>query len=298
MFYNISMEIRDSVFVYRLAGGEQLSWHGRYHAHGADEYEIHFFLEGQGSLQCNSSRLVISGGKVFLTGPQEFHSILPDAVSAPITYFAVLFSFSQTDPADLIRLLDSCLEQRRQVVSVDSKFRFQFEELLQMSRSSDPVLKESAVHLLISLLYRFFGHIAGDPSPDSRTNGKGYHIHTEKALLIMQRSVRENMKVSGIAQKIGLSEEHFIRLFRKEMRMTPHQYFLRLKIEGASALLMSSDKTVGEISDHFGFENQFHFSRIFKRCTGLSPMEYRRTYLQMVDLMVPGDKPNQEFIPV
>jgi transcriptional regulator GlxA family with amidase domain len=95
------------------------------------------------------------------------------------------------------------------------------------------------------------------------------------------------MKVSDIAKKIELSEEHFIRLFRKDMRMTPHQYFLRLKIEGASALLISSRKTIGEISDWFGFENQFHFSRMFKKCTGLAPLEYRKTYLQKVDL-VPG----------
>jgi AraC-like DNA-binding protein len=279
------MKIKDSVFVYRSAGGEQLSWHGRYHAHDVDEYEIHFFLEGQGSFLCNSSRRIISAGKVFLTGPKEFHSILPDAVSVPITYFAVLFSFSQNDPADLILHLNNCLEQGKQVIPVDSKFRFQFEELLEMSRSKDPALEESAVHLLFSLLYRFFGSLPDDSPLENQTGGKGYNIHTEKALLIMQRFVRENIKISGIAQKIGLSEEHFIRLFRKDMRMTPHQYFLRLKIEGASGLLMSSDKNVGEISDYFGFENQFHFSRMFKKCTGLAPVEYRKTYLQRVDLV-------------
>jgi AraC-like DNA-binding protein len=292
------MEIRDSVFVYRSAGGEQLSWHGRYHAHDVDEYEIHFFLEGQGSFLCNSSRRIISGGKVFLTGPKEFHSILPDAVSVPITYFAVLFSFSQNDPADLILHLKNCITQGNQVFPADSKFRFQFEELLQMSRSNDAALKESAAHLLISLLYRFFGRPSDDASSaaldaassnsernEHYTSGKSYHIHTEKALLIMQKFVRENMKISGIAQKIGLSEEHFIRLFRKDIRMTPHQYFLRLKIEGASGLLMSSDKNIGEISDYFGFENQFHFSRMFKKCTGLSPIAYRQTYLQKVDLI-------------
>jgi AraC-like DNA-binding protein len=283
------MEIRDSVFVYRSAGGEQLSWHGRYHAHEVDEYELHFFLEGQGSFLCNSSRRLISAGKVFLTGPKEFHSILPDAVSAPITYFAVLFSFSQNDPPDLMLHLKNCLEQGKQVFPVDSKFRFQFEELLEMNRSNDLALKESAVHLLISLLYRFFGRYSsigdgsGDSSAQDQSGGESYRIHTEKALFIMQRFVRENMKISSIAQKIGLSEEHFIRVFRKDIRMTPHQYFLRLKMEGASGLLMSSDKNVGEISDYFGFENQFHFSRMFKKCTGLSPLAYRKTYLQKVD---------------
>jgi AraC-like DNA-binding protein len=281
------MDIRDSVFVYRLAGGEQLSWHGRYHAHGFDEYEIHFFLEGQGSFQGNSSRKTISGGTVFLTGPKEFHSILPDAVSVPITYYAVLFSFSPNDPSDLLLYLKTCLEQGKEMLIVDNKYRFQFEEVLQMSRLPDPILQKSAGHLLISLLYRFFGDVSGDSELETGVAEKGYHMHTENALAIMQRSVRKNMKVSDIAKKIKVSEEHFIRLFRKDMRMTPHQYFLRLKIEGASALLMSSQKNIGEISEWFGFENQFHFSRMFKKCTGLAPLEYRKTYLQKVDL-IPG----------
>ena len=280
------MEIRDAVFVYRLAGGDRLSWHGRYHAHGTDEYEIHFFLEGRGIFRNNSARTVISGGKVFLTGPNEFHSIIPESVSAPITYFAVLFSFSNSGPDDLIRRLDYCLEQNGHSVTADSKYRFQFEDILQMGRSNDAVLRESAGHLLMSLLYRFFGQSGGTAPPaDQGGKNRGYHVHTQKALMIMEKSVRKQMKVSDIAEKIGLSGEHFIRLFRKEIRMTPHQYFIRLKIEGASALLISSDKKVGDISDYFGFENQFHFSRVFKKCTGLSPAEYRRIYLQKADLL-------------
>ena len=92
------MKILDSVFVYRLAGGDRLSWHGRYHAHGAGEYEIHFFLEGNGSFLCNRTRYPVSGGRLFLSGPREFHSILPETVSVPMTYYAVLFSVD-TDPA-------------------------------------------------------------------------------------------------------------------------------------------------------------------------------------------------------
>jgi transcriptional regulator GlxA family with amidase domain len=105
----------------------------------------------------------------------------------------------------------------------------------------------------------------------------------EKALALMQKSVRENALIEDFARKLGLSEEHFIRIFRDEMRMTPHQYFLRLKVEGAAGLLVSSARSIGEISDWFGFENQFHFSRVFRKCTGMPPALYRQTYLQTVD---------------
>ena len=108
-------------------------------------------------------------------------------------------------------------------------------------------------------------------------------MHTEKALAMMKKSVRENIRVEDFARKLGLSDEHFIRIFGDEVHMTPHQYFIRLKVEGASGLLISTVKPIGEISAWFGFENQFHFSRVFRKCTGMSPAAYRQTYLQIVD---------------
>ncbi|HHU36108.1 MAG TPA: AraC family transcriptional regulator [Treponema sp.] len=278
------VNILDSVFVYRLSGGNRLSWHGRYHAHGAGEYEIHFFLEGNGSFLCNRTRYPVSSGRLYLSGPREFHSLLPETVSVPLTYYAILFSLDVSPDsvdAPLYAALNSCLANRQTVLSINTNFRFQFEDVLQMSRSSDVSLQDSAQHLLTSFLYRWFGR--GELRRDTVARVGTNQVHVEKALSIMQKMVRENTTVEEIARKVGISEEHFIRVFRDEVRMTPYQYFTRLKVEGASGMLMSTDKLVGEISAWFGFENQFHFSRIFKKCTGMPPVEYRKTYLQIAD---------------
>ncbi len=305
------MKIEDAVFVYRLASGDRLSWHGRYHAHGSGEFEIHFFLEGSGYFLCNRTKYPVSAGRLFLSGPREFHSIVPDAVSAPLTYYAILFSFPSAKDAHLEHLqgdetsaestspgedqvlsgaLKNALAERQTVLSINNNFRFQFEDLLQLARSADPSLRESARYLLESFLWRWFVRLSpqsanrpgGSVLPDMAGERKS-RVHVEKALSLMEKSVRENLKVEDLAWKLGLSEEHFIRIFRTQVRMTPHQYFTRLKVEGASGLLMSTDKAVGEIATWFGFENQFHFSRIFKKCTGMSPIDYRKTYLQIVD---------------
>ncbi len=292
------MKIEDSVFVYRLSGGDRLSWHGRYHAHEAHEFEIHFFIEGAGQFQCNRTRYPISHGTLFLTGPREFHSIIPetgpDARPTPLSWYAFLFSFSPDalpEYAELAERLEYALSSRKTVLSIDANFRFQFEDLYQLARSPDRAFRDSARHLLSSFLWRWFGR-STQPDPRDGTHpasraqlssGHAEKAHVEKALSLMQKQVRENLRVEDIAWKLGLSTEHFIRIFRNQVRMTPGQYFTRLKVEGASGLLMSSDKSVGEISDWFGFENQFHFSRIFRKCTGMSPLEYRKTYLQVVD---------------
>jgi len=215
-----------------------------------------------------------------LTGPREFHSILPEAVSSPLTYYAVLFSFDEGEEP-LLNILRSSLTSRQTVLSIDQNFRFQFEDLLQMAKSSDSALIESALHLLTSFLYRWFGRQGTAQAPQAQKQNN--RMHTEKALAMMKKSVRENVRVEDFARKLGLSDEHFIRIFGDEVHMTPHQYFIRLKVEGASGLLISTDKPIGEISAWFGFENQFHFSRVFRKCTGMSPAAYRQTYLQIVD---------------
>lgn len=290
------MIIEDSVFVYRLLEENRLSLHGRYHAHEANEFEIHFFIEGSGHFQCNNTRYVISNSTVYLTGPRQFHSVIPGASTTnPLSWYAFLFSFdlnSDVEDKLLYEQLELALYLNQNVTSVDSNFRFQFEDLYQLARSKDNAFRGSARYLLASFLWRWFGREKDGSSnlkngllDTSKRAKRQYadHIHVEKALAFMQSKVYENIRVDDISRQLNLSTEHFIRLFKTEVNMTPGQYFTRLKIEGASGLLMSTDKPIGEISDVFGFENQFHFSRIFKKCTGMSPMEYRKNYLQVKD---------------
>ncbi len=265
------MRIKDVVYVYRLVGGEKLAWHGRYHAHGAAEYEFHCFLEGQGSFLSNRTRAALEPGKLTLTRPREFHSILPEALEKPITYYAVLFE-AEPDSADDDAAL-ALLEADRTPRSLDPRDRFLFEELHRLSRAADEHGRRAASYQLLSLVHRWYGRAAA-----AEPEGGRRREQTEKALGLMQRGLREKLGTAELAERIGLSEEHFIRLFRAELGMTPFQYYTRLKVEAACGLLTGGVMTVGSIADYFGFENQFHFARVFRKCTGLSPTEYRRTY--------------------
>jgi AraC-like DNA-binding protein len=271
------MRIRDVVYVYRLVGGEKLAWHGRYHAHGAAEYEFHYFIEGQGAFLANRTRIALEPGKLTLTRPREFHSILPEAVSRPITYYAVLFEPEEgsADDAEALSLLERAAAGRNALAprGLEGRDRFLFEELHRLSRGEHEGGRRAASYPLLSLIYRWFGDRPADEGAAAPRNE-----HTEKALALMGRALRDKLGMEDLAAKLGLSEEHFIRVFRAELGMTPFQYYTRLKIEAACGLLTGGSIPVGTVAEHFGFENQFHFARVFKKCTGLSPTEYRRTY--------------------
>ncbi|MDR2468049.1 MAG: helix-turn-helix domain-containing protein [Spirochaetaceae bacterium] len=284
------MKILDAVFVYHLVEHERVAWHGRYHVHGCNEYELHFFLDGGGTFLCGKTKYLISPQKFFITAPGEFHSIIPDMTARPISYYAILFNCGEHDE-EFKWLLAEVFEKRAQGLNVSSTNRLQCDEITTLFRSGDEALAKAAEFSLLSFIFRVYRQCGLScvkectplvPAVHDVKRNSGY-THVTRALHVMQKNVRKNLGVDEIARLLALSTEHFIRIFRTEIKLTPYQYMLRLKIEGASGFLISTTKTVGEIADWFGFENQFHFSRCFKKCTGISPLEYRKTYLQTAD---------------
>lgn len=283
------MKILDTVFVYRLAEGEKLAWHGRYHSHKKNEYEIHYFLEGEGSFLSNKTRYAIHSNTLFLSGPHEFHSIVPQRVTKAITYYAVLFSVDESSDHDLCQLLTDILYSAKKCLAPDMMNRFTFEEIMRLALSHQSAQEISASFLLASHLYRWYGDLwnAHNNTVGSFFDAKTQNYeeqdgtartHVKKAVTLMEKNMHQAFLVEELAWQLGLSVEHFIRLFKIEMKITPHQYSIRLRIQAAAAELINTSKTVGRIADELSFENQFHFSRVFKKCTGFTPTAYRRCY--------------------
>ncbi|MGN0728287.1 AraC family transcriptional regulator [Treponema sp.] len=274
------MEIKDTAYIYKLIAGEKLAWHGRYHSHGEMEFEIHFFAEGEGTFFSNKTSCAIRNNSLFLVFPHEFHSILPKEVKKPLTYYAVLFSLEKSEENLRQLLMQAGRKKRQSLAESDSvSIKFMMEDIMRLSKAESADLRKSAALLLESCLLRWFGEQNGisqdSPVPRNSTAAKGY---VGRAVKFMEGKVCKRCTVAELASFCGISQEHFIRIFKDEMQMTPHQYFTRLKIQTAALALINSRAPVSQIADDFSFENQFHFSRVFKKCTGLAPSAYRAAF--------------------
>jgi AraC-like DNA-binding protein len=74
-----------------------------------------------------------------------------------------------------------------------------------------------------------------------------------------------------LAAKVSLSQNHLIRLFRRDLQTTPGQYWDRLRVEHARHRLLQPDARVKEVALELGFTHLSHFSKWLKRHTGNSP---------------------------
>lgn len=95
-----------------------------------------------------------------------------------------------------------------------------------------------------------------------------------KALVKMQSESLKSFNNANYAQMCGLSEYHFIRVFKKIMGLTPHQYMAKITVTKAIELLSSTNLNVSEIAYLLGFDDSLYFSRFFKKETGVSPKKY------------------------
>lgn len=82
--------------------------------------------------------------------------------------------------------------------------------------------------------------------------------------------------IENIAAKLGYSTTHCNRAFHQIYGMSPRQYLSRLIIRHAKLLLMDNSLSVESVAQRLGYRDVSHFSKQFKRWTGLPPMGYRR----------------------
>jgi AraC family transcriptional regulator len=92
-----------------------------------------------------------------------------------------------------------------------------------------------------------------------------------RAVEYIQDQLDTDLTVSEIAQAVGLSPNHFTKLFKESTGQSPYQYVVEARVRKAKELLTTAKFTISEAAHHVGFVDQSHLTRHFKRVFGLPP---------------------------
>lgn len=133
---------------------------------------------------------------------------------------------------------------------------------------SNLVLQE----LVVRLMQTQARHILLDNHKNHKTYNRFAHV-----VEYIQKHLQENISVKTLSREAYMSEPHFFRCFKQQFGVSPVDYINEQRIRAAKMMLQAADISITEISFACGFNNLNYFLKMFKRHTGLTPAQYRKS---------------------
>ncbi|TMO58225.1 helix-turn-helix transcriptional regulator [Pseudoalteromonas phenolica] len=133
------------------------------------------------------------------------------------------------------------------------------------------------LHNLIALLANhYITHYSNfkDLQEERVNQSKLTQHHIKKIDRYIENHVSETIHVDDLANLLKCSKFYFLREFKKLMNVTPYQYLLNYRMSLAKKLLINNNPNIAEISGLLGFNDQSHFTRVFKSHFGNTPGQF------------------------
>lgn len=109
--------------------------------------------------------------------------------------------------------------------------------------------------------------------------GKTANEIVENTEMYLKNNYMEPIDFSIYANNLGFSSSYLTKIFNKYQQTTPLKFLIRVRINEAKRLLLDTNLPIKEIGLKTGYPDQFHFSKTFRKTTGISPLEFRKTHI-------------------
>lgn len=254
-----------------MAGVEVLHAHFRRHEYPRHTHEattVALMISGAASFDYRGQRFIAPAGTVFFINDGAVHTgraADPDGYRYQVLYLerevlqasgywsagSAAFSFRETVVRD--RELSGLLRTTHRALSTDGV----------------PLLQEELLLRVVGLLFDRHADVAGRPP---RVSGRG-HRGVSAARDYLESHLAEKISLRDLAQVSHLSQFRLVRMFRDELGMPPHAYQIQVRVRVARRML-ANGTPIANVAVQTGFFDQAHFTRVFKKYTGVTPSHF------------------------
>ena len=227
-----------------------------------DSYLMEIILEGRVNIETEGERLTARAGQAVLIDcnkPHRYHS--------DTGWHALWVHFDGAPAKGYFSLI---LRQNGRVFATHrlQEAHEALQGIFDMFHQGQP-LSETRMALYLTQALTALSESA---EPAIMSGGAG---PINRAVELINRRVGEEPSVTELARMVGLSEYHFIRVFRQLMGVTPGQYIIISRMNHAKYLLKTTALSVGEIAAMAGYSSESMFTAAFRRTQSMTPTQYR-----------------------
>lgn len=258
-----SLGLWNAIYAECASSGDWQSSHAN-----TSSFVIEYIIDGSVEIVSNDQMRVLTPGNLFVSCPGT-SSIKRNHPGCSCRNIQIVIM------GGMSRIIPEILGITRHAFFVFSNEKYHQEFLAiarrikEILRDKDPAFARENAELayrLVLLLAEMVSQQHDKELPEIITN----------AVSMMKNTSDTCNSISNLAARLNVSRATITRLFQKHLNVSPGVYWNNIKMETAKTMLSNSSKSIKEIAEILNFENQFYFSTVFKRETGVSPREFRK----------------------
>lgn len=242
----------------------------RYPPHTHDRFVVAAFKAGAQKHRIARNHGVAYPGTVMIIPPGEVHTGESMQRDQGWTYSAFYPSQDNLEriSADLLAQTRGSLDFGMSLLVEDKELADRLLRASDVAYTAQDVLRrQEVVYDAMGLLIERYGHRRrGGTRPPLQAS-------ISRSLEFMHDCFQHPLRIEDISTVAGLSEFHFMRLFKSRMNMTVHQYLNNVRLESAKTML-ARGVTATAVATSVGFYDQSHFTKSFRRAFGITPNSY------------------------
>lgn len=245
-----------------------------YPPHQHLNYQLVCAHSGCYSCNLNGKYVELAPKELLIVKRGDWHE---DIFTSRLTYLTVNFNLAggdQTFSGDII--FNTGVEPERQVIHGANDDVWKLLERMQAeSVRGDHFVAHVENALLLQLFWWLVRSLPAEFLSPIFLQQSAAQAFSERLRRIFEQHLAENLSAAGIAAKLGVSTRTLTKRCQEVAGRPPARAFMQYKMDYAAHALRRSDIPIKEISHCLGFQNQYHFSRVFRRYFGVPPSSFR-----------------------
>ncbi len=250
-----------------------------YHSH--EHLELVYILSGEGNYRIEGTVVKVAAGDLLIFNPAVSHqSVRDEGSNWSTTEFVVGFTDIQLPgyPRDYIPLKDN-----RYLLHAEGDLKSKIVRICTLLDLENRMGQEGRYMMQKALLMQLLVLVLREQCESTAINSACESKGLNKAYMVgriidyFEEHYDEKISLEHIAENMYLSPFYISKIFKSETGETPIRYLINIRLERAKQLLEEGHRgSIQEIAASVGYEDAYHFSKLFKKRYGMTPSEAKK----------------------